>query len=153
MELITSILSTISFSWMTIPDIFVIYIIIYYLLLWTQAAKSLNLIWGFLIIFGAYIISYLFNLQTINWLFENFTQYIFLLVIIIFQPELRRLLERIGRGHVLSTLFNPNIQGPVIIKHLLRAVDQLSKQKMGALIVIEKNNNLNEYIDSGIHID
>lgn len=145
--------SDFSFSWTTIFDFIIVYIFIYYLLLWARAIKSLNLIWGMLVVFLVYLGSYFLQLTTLNWLFERFSQFLFLLVIIIFQPELRRVLERIGREPLFNSFFASDIQGTLIIKNILRAADQLSKQKMGALIVIEKGSNLAEFIESGITIN
>lgn len=149
----TNFLSNLTLSWTSILDLIIVYTLIYYFLVWTKAIKSLNLIWGMLIIFCIYLGSYYLQLTTLNWLFEKFAQFLFLLVIIIFQPELRRVLERIGRGNLFNSVTNPDVQGTVIIKHLLRAVDQLSKQKMGALIVLEMSNNLTQYIESGVVIN
>jgi len=146
-------LSDFSFSWTCIFDFIIVYIFIYYLLLWTKAIKSLNLIWGMLIVFLVYLGSYFLDFTTLNWLFERFSQFLFLLVIIIFQPELRRGLERIGREPLFNSFFSQNIQDTLIIKNILKAVDQISKQKMGALIVIEKGSNLSEFIESGISIN
>jgi diadenylate cyclase len=142
-----------NFSLSTIPDILIVYILIYYFLLWTRAIKSINLIWGLFSVCLVYFFSYWLQLNTLNWLFGKFAQVLFLLVIILFQPEIRRILERIGRGQVFNSLISPDIQGTVIIKQLLKAVDQLSKQKTGALIVIEMSSNLADYIESGLIIN
>eukprot|EP01047_Picozoa_sp_COSAG01_P035155 COSAG01_NODE_2676_length_7264_cov_6.952128_8_plen_218_part_00 len=77
------------------------------------------------------------------------------MLVIIFQPELRRFLERIGAsGSLLSPHFVQNEkQSTTLIKHLLNAIDHFAKEKMGALIVIEATSNLQDYSHSGIPLN
>ncbi len=103
---------------------------------------------------GIYFVSRLFGFLTLNWLLEKLATALILIAIIIFQPELRRFLEKIGSGK----LFSPLVEGQreakstTVIKHLLKTVEMLSKEKIGALIVSEVGTNLSEYIESGIPI-
>ncbi|MFC1617112.1 diadenylate cyclase CdaA [Candidatus Margulisiibacteriota bacterium] len=150
-EFITALLA--NFRWSTIPDFIIVYIIIYYFLLWTKATKAINLVRGMIFIFVVYFASFVLKLTTLNWLLGKFTTVLILLVIIIFQPELRRILDKVGRGRLFGPLLSTELQGPVIIKQILKAVDQLSQKKIGALIAIEISSNLGEYIESGLEVN
>ncbi len=134
-------------------DVFIVYLIVYYFLLFIKATRSFNVVKGLIIIFFLFVISYFCKLTVLNWLLGKFTPVLIILVLIIFQPELRRLLERIGRGKLFSPLISIETQGMLIIKHILRAVDYLAKEKIGALIAIEVTTNLSEYVETGININ
>jgi diadenylate cyclase len=126
----------------------------YRLLIWVRTTHSGPLLRGLFVIVVIFGISSILHLSTLNWILEKIATALLLIAIIIFQPELRRFLERVGNG----LLFSPLIAAPketkstTVIKHLLKAIDTLSKDKIGALIVIEVSTNLNEYIESGIPI-
>lgn len=136
----------------SVIDFIVVYLIIYKLLLWINRTHIENLTRGLITIFAIYLMSRVLGLETLNWLLDRFATIIMIVLIIIFQPELRRFLEKIGTG----TLFNPLLSGTgqhtVIVQQLLRAVDMLSKRKVGALIAIELGVNLSEYVESGVQI-
>ncbi|MFA5880046.1 MAG: diadenylate cyclase CdaA [Candidatus Margulisiibacteriota bacterium] len=134
-------------------DIFLVYILVYYFLVFIKATKSFNLIRGMFLIFVLYILSYYLHFKTVNWLLGKFSTVAILLLLIIFQPELRRILERIGRGRLFSPLLTDEMQAAVIIKHILRAIDYFSKEKIGALIAIEISTNLSEYMESGVPLN
>lgn len=134
-------------------DIILVYYMTYRVLLWMRSTHSIPLIKGLGVVFVAYSVSRFLGFGTLNWLLEKLATALILIVIIIFQPELRRFLEQIGTGRLFSPfLIQANAQSTAVIKQLLKAVDVLSKEKIGALIVIEVGTNLTEYIESGIKI-
>ena len=144
----------IEFRWIDLIDIAIVAVIFYYILLWLQGTRGLSLIRGFLLILLVYVTGRFFGLYTINWLFDRFAAIIALMLIVIFQPELRRMLERFGRGKFLGALGVVNTpHGSLYVRHIVRAVEQLAEEKTGALIIIEKLTGLNEYLESGIRID
>lgn len=136
-------------------DVILVFLLFYMLLRWIKDTHSLALIRGIFWVLLIYMLSSLLGLSTLNWVLGKFTTVLLLLVIIIFQPELRRFLERIGTpGHLFSPLLEQSEgQYTTVIKSLLRAVELLSKEKVGALVVIEVSTNLSEYIESGIRIN
>ncbi len=138
--------------WALALDFSSVFCLVYLFLVWTKHSHSGTLIRGLLIIGSMYGVSIILGLRTLNWLLGHLASALILIVIIIFQPELRRLLERIGSGSLFSK-FTPNSRDAnhtTIIKHILRSVEALSRDKVGALIVIEVGTNLDEYIESGI---
>src|SRR3989338_4730120 len=125
--------------WLDLVDIFIVAVIIYYILLWLRGTRAVSLIRGLLLILLIYIVGRLLNLYTINWLFDKFAAVIAVMLVILFQPELRRTLERFGRGRFLGALaFAPAPQGSIYVRHVTKAAGQLSESKIGAVIVIER---------------
>jgi diadenylate cyclase len=137
-----------------IVDIAIVAVVFYYLLLWLQGTRAMQLIRGFLIILAVFLAGRFFDLRTINWLFDKFTTVILVLLIIVFQPELRRALERIGRGRILVRMgLIPEPRRSWFVKHLITAVEGLSDSKTGALIALERNTGLSEFLESGVKLD
>jgi len=135
-------------------DIAIVAIMFYYILLWIKGTRAVQLIRGLLLIVLIYAAGRFFGFYTINWLFDKFAAVILVLLIIIFQPELRRTLERFGRGKILGRMgFQVEPHGSWFVRHLVRAVEILSENKIGALVVLERNSGLTEFLESGVRID
>ena len=103
-----------------------------------------------------YGISQFLHLTTLNWILAKLATVLILITIIIFQPELRRFLERVGSGSLFHSVLNTQSKdgyNTTLIKQLLKAVELLSREKIGALIVIEVGTSLSEYIQSGIPVN
>jgi diadenylate cyclase len=135
--------------WLDFLDIFIVSILIYYVLLWLQGTRAIPLMRGLILILLVYIAGKFLGLYTLNWLFDRFAAVIAVMLVIVFQPELRRTLERFGRGR----LFVPSSHGSLYVRHLVKAIEQLSEGKMGALMVIERGTGLSEYLESGVRMD
>ncbi len=132
-------------------DLTLVYTLTYYALAWIKQTHSAALIRGLLGIFFGYAVSWFLGFATLNWVLEKIATALILIAIIIFQPELRRFLERLGTGGIFkNTLFQRDTHTTSVIKQLLKGIDFLCKEKIGALIVIEVGSNLSEYIESGI---
>jgi diadenylate cyclase len=136
-------------------DIGLVYILIYQILLWTWNSHAFKLIKGLFIVLCVYLISHLLGLTMLNWILGKFATVLILIVFIIFQPELRRLLEWIGsiRSVFSPTLSASEAQGTLLIRHMLRALEILTREKIGALIVIEIHSNLSQYSQSGVAVN
>ena len=153
-DMVTLYYHTISPYFTFILDIFVVYFVVYRLLLWAKDTHMFPLLRGILLFFLIYPLGQLFDLMMVSWLIGKFATVLLVLLIIIFQPELRRFLERVGsRGALFMPLFHQSSsQNVSIIQHLLKATDVLSKEKIGALIVMELGTNLSDYIASGVRL-
>jgi len=136
-----------------VVDILVVAVLLYYALLWLRGTRAVNLIRGIILLIVIYFVARFLGLYTINWLFEMFATAIIILLIIVFQPELRRTLDRLGRGRLLARVGFTAAPGSWFIRNLVRAMEQLSEDKVGAIIVIEKNTGLAEYVESGTRLD
>ncbi len=134
-------------------DIFIVAGFFYYLILWLRGSRAANLIRGLSVILCVFVIARLLGLYTINWLFDKFAAAILVVLIIVFQPELRRALEQLGRGKFISRVGFGVKPSSWFIRALVRGIEQLAEEKSGALIILERNTGLNEYLESGVKID
>ncbi|NGP45682.1 TIGR00159 family protein [Bacillaceae bacterium SIJ1] len=135
----------------TIIDILVVWYVVYKLIMLIRGTKAVQLIKGIVVIFGVWFISSYFGLRTLEWLMGEAVTWGFLAVIIIFQPELRRALEQLGRGRFFSrTSSNEEEAQQEAIEALGKAIQYMAKRRIGALISIERETGLNDYIETGI---
>lgn len=142
-------------SWKVITsllDIFIIAFIIYYLLNIISGTRAVQLIKGLGLIFLVALLSQLLELNTVNWFLDNFLTIIMVALPIVFQPELRRALEQIGRGGFLKEQFWQN-WGPKEINEIVLAAAEMAEKKIGVLIVITRRVGLKNYIETGIELD
>ena len=153
--------------WMQMPDIGVIDIIeiilitiaLYYFLVWVRNTRAWSLFKGILVVLIFVLIAAIFQMNTILWLFGKLLNFGVIALLIIFQPELRRGLERIGRSNFLTRFMRIELRptdqlfSNRTINELVRACVEMGKKKTGALIVIERSVMLEEYIRSGIRLD
>lgn len=117
----------------------------------TQAAALLR---GLLILtIGLLVVASLFQLQALGWLLANALTVLAVAIPVIFQPELRRTLEQIGRGGLLFNQQTPTDGKKMIVKEVVRAAEKLSQDKHGALIVLQRNSNLEDFIRTGVRLD
>ena len=132
---------------------------VYHLIRWLQNTKAYTLMKGIFLIGVFVVIANILKMQTILWLFGNIGGAAITAVVIIFQPELRRVVEQIGEKNPLSAISFTGSQeenerfSDTTINELVRASFEMGEVKTGALIVIEKTITLEEYEKTGIPID
>lgn len=136
-----------------ILDIVIVASFFYYILLWLRGTRAMNLIRGISVLLFIFVGAKLLGLNTINWLFEKFSAAILVVLIIVFQPELRRTLDQLGRGRILTLFGFTTAPSSWFIRALVRGIEQLAEDKTGALIVLERSTGLNEYLESGTRVD
>lgn len=142
-----------------IVQILLIAFFVYHLIRWLQNTKAYTLMKGIFLIAIFVVIANVLKMQTILWLFGNIGGAAITAVVIIFQPELRRVVEQIGEKNPLSAIsFAGNQEenerfSDTTINELVRASFEMGEVKTGALIVIEKTITLEEYEKTGIPID
>ena len=138
-----------------IIDISVVAYLLYVLLGYIKKTRAQQLFRGILLLIAFFLVSEIFNLSLLNWLFTRLITIGLIAVVIVFQPEIRRGLEQLGRRGVLSRQFrdmgNEDIYAAV--HRLVDAVDDFSSTRTGALIVIERETMLNDIIETGVIID
>lgn len=138
-----------------IIDISVVAYLLYVLLGYIKKTRAQQLFRGILLLIAFFLLSEIFNLSLLNWLFTRLITIGLIAVVIVFQPEIRRGLEQLGRRGVLSRQFrdmgNEDIYAAV--HRLVDAVDDFSSTRTGALIVIERETMLNDIIETGVVID
>ena len=105
------------------------------------------------IVIGLLAIAALFNLPALSWLLVNSLTALVIAIPVIFQPEIRRALERLGRGAIIGRRRAPDETRLAVISEICAAAGKLSKRHHGALIVLQRNSDLMEYIRSGVQLD
>lgn len=146
-------LPTISF--INIIDMLVVAFLIYKLFLLIKGTRAVQLLKGLVVLLVATTVSSWFGLYTFNWILKSIQGMLIVAIPVVFQPELRRALERLGRGKFLSgqlTSFGEE-DTTRIINEIVRGVLVLSKSKTGALIVIERETGINDYVETGVGLD
>ncbi len=135
-------------------DILIVTAIFWGLLFLVRGTRAMALMRGVLVLAIAVVLaSNFFSLTAFNWLIRNTLPALLVAVPVIFQPELRRALERLGRGGGLISLPSAEAEGIKASRHIARAAQLLSERKHGALIVLERETGLQEYVDTGVPID
>jgi len=138
-------------------DIGIVSYVIYKLIILVKETRAWQLIKGILFILAATELSKLLGLKTINYILQNTLSVLAIGAIVLFQPELRRGLEQIGRSR-FKDIFNldetnTRIQTTALIEEIVKACTELSKTYTGALMVIEKDTKVGEIINTGIQLD
>lgn len=143
-----------------IVEIIIITILLYYVLVWIKDTRAWTLLKGILVLglFTLFVI--IFRLKTILWIESNFLSVGIIAIVIIFQPELRRALEELGRQQIFAKIipFDDSKDkeerfSDSTINELVKASVDLARARTGALIVIEQNIVLSEYEKTGIPVD
>jgi diadenylate cyclase len=148
-------------KWTDILDILIIAYIVYHIIVWVNSSRAKTLIRGIIVVALFLLFAVIARLNTILWIAKNLINVIMLAIVILFQPELRRALDELGRKNYISNFFksfNPKAMEEKslddrTIYELVKTSIQLSKDKTGALMVIERDTPLGEYINTGISID
>lgn len=133
-------------------DILIVTYIIYHLILLVRGTRAVQLLKGILVLVVIWAVSTWFDLYTLKWLMNQMFTFGVLAVFIIFQPELRRALEQLGRGKLFGRTSADEEEFSKEIGEIIKAVNYLSRRKIGALIVFERDTGLNEYTESGIPV-
>ena len=135
-------------------DILIVAVILYSVYIMLEDTRDLTLGKGSLVLLGITVVASWFDLHVISWLLQKSVTLLFVALPIVFQPELRRALEHLGQGRFLGAgglLDDEEAQST--IREIRNAVKILSTNKIGALLVIERNMGLNDISATGIQID
>ncbi len=133
-----------------VVDIVLVACVIYWLLMLIRGTRAIQIILGLLLLITASLASQLFQLSTMNWILENFLGSAVLIIIVLFQHDIRRALARVGGGFFPSVSAREESQ---ILEEVVQATKSLSQKRVGALIVLERDNNLDEAVETGMLLD
>ncbi|MDQ3044229.1 MAG: diadenylate cyclase CdaA [Chloroflexota bacterium] len=140
-----------------ILDVLVVTLIIYWLLWVAQGTRATQLIRGIITLLALLLfLGTALQLSTLNWLLSRIWPALVVAIPVIFQPELRRALEQLGHtGSWLRTPFPAGVEGDqeLVVDEIVRAAAQLARQRYGALMVIERETGLQDYVDRGVNLD
>jgi diadenylate cyclase len=133
-------------------DILIIAAIIYALLMILRGTTAMTLIrGGVVIVLALFLVGRILELAVVNFLIRNTLPALVVGIIVIFQPEIRRTLERAGRTSMRRWLLNSS--DDAALDEIATAVVELSRDRHGAIIVIERSTGLEEFIETGVHLD
>ena len=152
---------SVTFTWSSVIEMLIFSLLTYFVIRWIKRTKAWVLLRGAAVLVLLYIIARVLRLNTIVYIFKNIVSSLFLAIVIILQPEIRSALEHLGTTSFLPEILqfsserNRNSTGlsSNSIDAIVRAMSSLGRNKVGALIVIERTILLNEYIDTGIALD
>jgi diadenylate cyclase len=131
-----------------ILDILIVAYVIYKFLMLLKGTRGIQVLRGLFILILATIVAGALHFKTVSWILKSFWLAGVIAIVIVFQPELRSALAQIGTGH--RTFFREKL---VFIDEIIKALERLSNKGFGALIVLEQNTGLRDYIESGVIIN
>lgn len=141
---------------MDIIEILIIAVLIYNIVKWIKNTRAWVLIKGILLLFLFYVIASILNFDVILWIFANGIGVSITALIIVFQPELRKALEQLGKRNIVTNLLSDKEEdmfSDQTVEELVKASYELGRARTGALIVIENTVRLDEYEATGISLD
>jgi diadenylate cyclase len=132
-------------------DIIIVTVIFYKVITFIRGTRAIQLLKGLIVLLVIWAVSIYLNFKTLEWIMSQaFTYGVFALVII-FQPELRRALEKLGSNRLFSITSLSGSEGTeVVIKETIHAVQHLAKRRIGALIVFEIETRITDLVESGV---
>ncbi len=141
------------FTWLSVIDVLLVTLIFFVLLSWLQNTQAMTMLRGALVaLFVLGLVVSVFNLPALNWLARTLLPSLLVAVPVIFAPEIRQVLERLGRLG-FTPLWVRYYDRERIIQTLVDAVTHMSKNRVGALIVLERRTHLGEYAATGVLLD
>ena len=137
------------FRWQDAVDILVVAFVIYQLISIIRGTRSVQMLLGLGVLVAVYFMASILELATLLWLLQTFLSSLFIIVIIVFQDDIRRALTQVGKSPFQKNLGMMDKD----LEEIIRTVFYLSKRRIGALIVIERDMGLRDYVESGFVLD
>jgi diadenylate cyclase len=134
-------------------DIALVWFVLYKLFMLIRGTKAVQLLKGIFIILAIHFLSTIFQLQTVQWLMTQALMWGPIAIIILFQPELRRALEQLGRGKFFAR--NSKSEEDIVmetIDAIVKSCQYMAKRRIGALISIERETGMGDYVETGIPV-
>lgn len=143
-----------NFSLAALVDILIVAALFYGVSLLFRGTQAVALLRGTLaLLVGMVLLSQVFAFQALGWVLNNLLTVLAVAIPIIFQPELRRALEQLGRGSIFNGTARADDARSQLIDEIVQAADKLSERRHGALMVLERDNTLSDFIRTGIGLD
>ncbi|MFA5341204.1 MAG: diadenylate cyclase CdaA [Clostridia bacterium] len=140
-----------------IIDIAIVSYLVYKLMIFVKEIRAWSLLKGVLVIVVVAIVSSLLGLQIMTFLFSNILTFAALSIVVLFQPEIRKVLERLGTSEIThffsSTGNDDTIKTTAVVEEIVKACKNMSEQYIGALIIIEKETKIGEFINTGVQMN
>lgn len=133
-----------------VVDILIVYYVIYRVLLLIKGTRAAQMLIGLVLIGAGFFAAEQLELTTVSWLLDNFINYFIIIIIVVFQHDIRRGLVRIGQN-LFS--FGRTYEETHVFEEVIHAAESLAKSRIGALIVFEREGDLTEFVDTGRILD
>ena len=143
-----------AFRWRDALDILLVALIVYRLLVAFRGTRAAQMLVGLGMLLAASLVARRFELHSLGWLLDNFWSFWAIAVVVLFQPELRRALARLGQGRFLRAFVGSSrAERAHLVDEVARAAAALAARRIGALIVIERTAGLRQYAELGVPLD
>jgi uncharacterized protein (TIGR00159 family) len=139
-----------NFSLRDFVDLVLVYIIVYRVLILIRGTRAVQMMYGLFVFAIAFFASMKLELFTLHWVFSHFFEYSVLIIIILFQDEIRRALTHVGRN---PFLLPAGVEERAFVDEITRATTRLKREGIGALIVLERETGLKNFTDTGSILD
>lgn len=135
-----------------IIEIAILWFVIYHIMFFFEGTRAVHVLRGIIILLIMFFFFQKLGFERLDWLFTKLFAISVISMLIIFHPEIRQGLARLGQRHLFGTVLREE-ELELILREIIKACDILSKNKIGALIALEKEISLKSYIESGVVID
>ncbi len=151
-NLTVNIMELIAAGWRPALEILILWFVIYHILLFLEGTRAIQVLRGVIVLVFAFFLFQKLGLLTLDWLLTKLFGISVIAILIIFQPELRQGLARLGQRHLFGTVMKEE-EIKDMLQQIFSACETMCREKQGALIVLENKNSLNSYIENGVAID
>ena len=134
-------------------DILIVAVLIYQMIMLTRDTRASEVLKGFLLLVGASLLSSLLGLTALTWVLKQILSNGTLVLVVLFQPEIRRVLEQLGRGAKMEHFQSDGEENQRIISEITQCLTSLSRRRVGALIVFERRTGLKDVMETGTRLD
>jgi diadenylate cyclase len=138
--------------WKPTVEILILWFVIYHILLFFEGTRAVQVLRGLIVLLLVFFLFQKLGLKTLDWILTKLFAISVISILIIFHPEIRHGLARLGQRHLFSPALREE-EVEYILKEIGKAAENLSKQKIGCLIALESEDSLSTYSDSGVTID
>ncbi|HNX81965.1 MAG TPA: diadenylate cyclase CdaA [Candidatus Omnitrophota bacterium] len=140
------------YSWKPALEVFILWFLIYHIMLFFEGTRAIQVLRGIIILLLAFFIFQKFDFIVLDWLFSKLFAFSILAILVIFHPEIRQGLARLGQRHLFETPLREE-ELDLVLREVCKATTELSRTKSGALIVLAKEVPLSEFIETGVPLD
>jgi uncharacterized protein (TIGR00159 family) len=140
-----------TFRWQDGVDILLIAFITYRIILLIKGTRAVQMMAGLVVVLVAFILSRIGGFLTLHWILDNFLASFILVIVVIFQEDIRRALARVGRTPFFAS--SDTLSELQVLESVIKSAQTLAEKKIGALLVLERETGLRNYIERGVPID
>ena len=138
-------------TWVDVLDILVVAFVTYWIMLLIKGTRAVNMLAGLAIVFIAYVTSQILPMYTLHWILNIFLSSIIIIIVILFQEDIRRALARMGRNPLFSGM--SRTEESLLLEEVSASVGAMSERHVGALLVLERETRLDEFLEGGTVLD